>query len=363
MCRRVIGSAALFALVCVLLLLVIEGGASVAFSLRTLLLQPTAQMRQERMHLDYDAELGWVHKRDLYVEDLYGPGVYLRTNSQGFRASTDYSTEVPHGRKRAICSGDSFTLGHSVDNDHTWCALLERLDPQLQTVNMGQAAYGVDQAYLWYRRDGVALQHDMHIFAFIAADFYRMGQDDFMGYPKPYLAIEDGKLSVQNTPVPTRFNRVSRYETARRAARRLSVVQLGQTLMRRVGLTSDTQVEAKLSTDEVRDVATLVFRDLQRLNAEKGSTLVLLFLPRSGDNEFRWSDPWRAFVAEVASELGIIFIDLVPAFRQLGLARSESLFVDPYRPSHMAASGNEWVAGELYRKMLEYPELASKLGD
>ena len=360
--RRAVGSVALVAVLSVLLFVFVEGGASATLSLYTLLVRPPEQMREERAHTEYDKDLGWIHKPDLFIENLYGPGVYFRTNAQRFRANRVYATEVPTGRKRAICSGDSFTLGHSVDNDHTWCALLTRLDPDLETVNMGQAAYGVDQAYLWYRRDGVELEHDLHLFAFITTDFARMRQDDFLGYPKPYLRIQDGRLEVQNVPVPDRSKSIPRYDAALQAARRLRVVELGEKVLGRLGLSIGAPAEAKLSEDQVRDVATLVFRDLQRLNAEKGSVLVLVFIPRSGDVEFRWSDPWRAFVAQAASELGIIFIDLVPEFRQLGLSKAESLFVDPYHPSHMANSGNEWIAQQLYRKMLEHPELAANLG-
>jgi hypothetical protein len=46
---------------------------------------------------------------------------------------------------------------------------------------MGQGGHGVDQAYLWYKRDGVKLKHDFLLFAFITLDFQRMQQRDFLG--------------------------------------------------------------------------------------------------------------------------------------------------------------------------------------
>jgi len=40
----------------------------------------------ERHHTGYAPDLGWVNIPDLHLPDMYGPGVYLRTNHQGFRA-------------------------------------------------------------------------------------------------------------------------------------------------------------------------------------------------------------------------------------------------------------------------------------
>src|SRR5207237_1214574 len=119
----------------------------------------------EQMHTTYDAELGWAHRRSVSVPDLYGSGVFLKTNSQGFRGDHEIAAEEPKDRVRVICSGDSFTLGYGVDDDHAWCAQLMAMDSRLETVNMGQGGYGVDQAYLWYVRDGRALEHTVQIFA------------------------------------------------------------------------------------------------------------------------------------------------------------------------------------------------------
>ncbi len=75
----------------------------------------------EQRHTQYDPDLGWVNKPNIYIPDMYGRGVYLKTNSQRFRNNHDFETAVPKGKYRIICSGDSHTLGYGVDNDHTWC--------------------------------------------------------------------------------------------------------------------------------------------------------------------------------------------------------------------------------------------------
>src|SRR5712692_3868789 len=180
-------------------LALIEGASSlllVAFELSR-----PVQVVAGRTHIDYDSLLGWANRPSLFDRDLYGPGVYLRTNAQGFRNDHPFPTAAPPGRIRLVCSGDSFTLGWGVDNDHTWCALLERKNPRLDTVNMGQSGYGADQAYLWYKRDGRPLQHDLQIFAVVLDDFVRM-RSSFFGYLKPVLVREGDTLRVANVPVP-----------------------------------------------------------------------------------------------------------------------------------------------------------------
>lgn len=108
----------------------------------------------ERAHTRYDPELGWVNLPRFHDPDLYGPGLDLQTNAQGFRERQDTTPAPAPGTTRVFCIGDSFTLGFGVGNDYSWCHYLEGLQPGLETVNMGQGGYGVDQAYLWYKRDG-----------------------------------------------------------------------------------------------------------------------------------------------------------------------------------------------------------------
>ena len=169
-------------LVLILLGLVLLEGISSAVLFVWDIVQTSRRPLAERTHTRYDELLGWVNVEKVEVEDLYGEGLSLRTNSQGFRANQDYDVTPPNGKLRIICSGDSFTLGYGVDNDHTWCQLLTTLDDRLQTINMGQGGYGIDQAYLWYERDGLPLQPDVHLFTFITADFWRMRQRSFHGY-------------------------------------------------------------------------------------------------------------------------------------------------------------------------------------
>lgn len=348
--RNALRTGTLVAVITLLLFLVLEGAASVFFSTRLLLFGEIGFMRAEQSHAEYDELLGWVNRPGLDLPDLYGPGIGFRTNAQRFRADHDYPAAQPAGVSRVICLGDSFTMGHSVADDQTWCATLETRVPGIETVNMGMAAYGIDQAFLWYRRDGATLQHDVQILAFITSDFTRMASDEFGGYPKPYLQIVDGTLNVANVPVPRIFSAIPRRQAMGAAARRLSIVQFGDSVLGRLGVEPEAW-KPLLDDTEVRAAAAKVFEELQALNTAKSSVLVLVYLPRTGDRNGAESDPWRAFVREEADRLGVRFIDLVEAFRELPLDDGEQLFVTPYQPSHYNVDGNAWVAEQLRARL------------
>ncbi len=175
--RRVVRLGAINVAAVVVLLVAFEGTAGYLMVIR----QEVPAEAAERRHVVYDPELGWVNDRNVRLDDVYTPGIGLRTNSQGFRSAADFSPDVPPGKIRLICSGDSFTLGFGVGDRDTWCDILTRIDTRLETINMGQAGYGLDQAYLWYRRDGLALDHQIHVLAFITDDFPRMQVTDFSG--------------------------------------------------------------------------------------------------------------------------------------------------------------------------------------
>src|SRR5688572_18462022 len=164
----------------VLLLVLIEGTASlVGFALG---LAEGLPPERGRMHMRFDPDLGWTSVPDTRLENFYGPGRHLTINGQGVRAKRAYAAEPPAGRRRALCAGDAFTLGPGVDDDSTWCAQLEQIEPHLETVNLGQGGYGLDQIYLRVRRDGTAIGFDVLLFAFTRADFARMDKDTYRHY-------------------------------------------------------------------------------------------------------------------------------------------------------------------------------------
>jgi hypothetical protein len=330
-------------------LALIEGVASLLVVAR---LAATGSVRPdaERAHTRYDAELGWVSLPSRHLPDFYGPGRALTTNARGFRGTEEVEDAVTPGRRRLVCSGDSYTLGFGVGDGETWCHLLATLDPARETVNMGQGGYGIDQAWLWYRRDASSLEHQVHLFAFIADDVWRMRTDEFDGYGKPVLRLERGTLQVDNVPVPRRGYYVPWLTQNIHLLRQLrSFALLSEAYLRLTR--SEGDLDAPGSP---LPLALAVFEDLRRLNHAKDSRLVLVLLPSSVDDCRSPSvlELGAALQRETAAR-GLAYVDLVGEMCPLPGEITDLYFLPdvegpvPEIGGHLSPEGNRFVADRL----------------
>lgn len=351
-----------------LLLFLVEGVASFAYTLYFLFFPRTGRMA-ESFNTRFDAELGWVNVPNYYFNDMYGPGISFRTNSQGFRNSETFTTGIPPGKIRLICSGDSFTQGFGVDNASTWVNTLTRLDSRIQTVNMGQGGYGIDQAYLWYLRDGRPLDHTIHLFAFIGLDFARMQFDTSSGYGKPKLAIEQGQLVVQNVPVPPNGILAPALTRHRQTINELRTLRILNRLGRKIAGHEGNDTFWQDAQVRSRPVALKVFEHLHQINQKKGAVLVLVYLPVESDClDNPEGEDLRRFLSEELAKQQIHFWDLTEDFRQLPCKDMKKLFIGADQMSHLmfaaghyTVEGNRFVAEILYRRLTSTPLIAQKL--
>ncbi len=308
----------------------------------------------ERLHTKYDPELGWVNAPGVRAPAHYGPGVSLSTNARGFRGVREVEDRAPQGVFRIVCSGDSFTLGYGVGDDETWCARLESLVPGSETINMGQGGYGIDQAYLWFRRDGRSLAPRLHLFAVIHEDFLRMESDRFLGYGKPVLEVVDGRIVPRNVPVPP-----GAFE-APVAARWLPVLEE----LRAFAALRDLRdrvapaPSGRRPNDDVLSLAVRVFEETRSQGAARGGELVVVYLPmREDGTEMPGVDAFRETFVRDATARGLRVIDLIPAFRTLPESERRGLFLArgaldyPAAEGHYTAAGNERVARLLAERL------------
>jgi hypothetical protein len=326
----------------------LEGTSSILYFLA----KAWAGRAASERHARFDPELGWVSSPNVNSLNHFGPRISLRTNAQGFRNDHTFSRQAD-GRTRIICSGDSFTFGYGVDNDHTWCQLLQALDPSLETINMGQGGYGLDQAYLWYVRDGEKLHHSIQLFAFIGLDFGRMASSTYLGAPKPTLSTRNGLPIVVNYPLQRPLALTIGLARGARQATALASGRLIIALARRF----DRQRAQQRASVSVDDVATSVFHDLALRHRQRGSRLVLVFLPRQQDFDAGDSEHWRRLVRRVAEIEGVPFWDLVEDFRDLDSGQIGRLFIQPGSDvspdavGHYSQDGNAWVAREIHNRL------------
>jgi hypothetical protein len=348
------------ALVMLLTLVVVEGLASTIWTFGPALrhfMRPLA----ERVHTQYDPDLGWANIPGIDIPDFYRPGHGITINRQGFRNDREFTPRIPDGWLRAICSGDSFTLGYGVGNRFTWCQQLAARQQRLETVNLGQGGYGIDQSFLLYRRTAGLIDHDLHIFAFVADDIDRMTRASFLGYGKPVVRLEGGKLVVEGVPVPR-----SSFQSPRLAELRMWILgraRLVQLFAYLSGKEQDPSVYQNLS--ECYDTLGAVFRELKDIGDRRGSTLLVVYLPTKLDLD-RPSLISRYWRGELEAA-GISFVDLTDAFRALSPERRERMYIPkgsvafPGAVGHYSVAGNTLVADLLLEAIHRIPGMSSKL--
>jgi len=336
-------------IIIVLFFVVLEGGASFYFAYQGVRQEIKKEpFLAERLHTEYDPLLGWINKPNISIDHMYGPNVYLKTNSQRFRNKNNFTIRIPKGKIRVICSGDSFTLGYGVDNAHTWCNLLELIDPRIQSVNMGQGGYDIGQAYLWYKRDGTELDHAIHVFAFITADFTtRLVTKSFLGMPKPLLRTRNGKILVENIPI----SRISSHKVLK-YLKFFNVVRLASKVQE-VNLSDTLDKPAIYRKGEWEELIGIIFDSLKKINKTKNSKLVIVYLPTKNEYQNTHNDKLHEFVRHQAEKRGILYLDLVKEIRRVSSSEMIKFFfqkdIKGFEQSkgHLTPMGNFFVAKKI----------------
>ena len=320
-----------------LALVLFEGVASLALAWA----DREPQGLSESSHCTYDPLLGWVQKKSTHVKDLYGPGLNLTTNERGLRREEEVNSTPPAGKERILCIGDSFTLGHGVDDQATFPAWLEALDPTLEALNMGQGGYGIDQCFLWYRRDAKDLECDIVLLSFIAPDFERALSGRFQGsYPKPKLRVEGDRLILPQEDLPKDWSKSS--DSLGGFFENLALARLAKSLRWRTNSGGNTPQY----DDAIETLGKAMLRELDALAKERGAKLALAHLPlrdrKSGGAQalLKWLRPF-------AEELEVPLFDLTQDFESYVPGEADALYLDD---GHMNAVGNRRVAEILLRE-------------
>ncbi len=341
-----------FALAMLLVFVLIEGLSGVALMVTTFAAS-ASRVPVGGRHAQHDAELGWVNLPSFSRKDFYGPGEHLTQNAHGFRDGREIEAQIAPNRLRVLCSGDSFTFGSGVGDDHPFAHLLGAIDPAIEPVNLGVTAYGVDQAYLFYLREGLKLDHDVHLFSFIRDDFRRMTLTTYDRASKPILRLRDGALVVENVPVPKRGFSMPALGSAISAFRASHIPTLWGTIR--------APKEAPKEQSDPLVTALVVFDELQKLATSRRATLLLMYIPV--EEELDELPLWPRYLATELAAKGILFLDLTRDFQALPREARRRLYLRPGEPApgHLSNGGNALVAKLLHEKLASIPAVAEKL--
>jgi len=172
--------------------------------------ETSRQWVRDKSSCDYDPALGWVpspgKKGTLYVNNAGS----IRVASEG-----DPIAFVPRpGVLRIAIFGDSFTYGYEVGFKDTWGAQLENILKEqgidAQVLNFGVPGYGMDQAYLRWKKEGYRYAPEIVIFGLLGDDVSRNANllpqiRDLPKWPplfKPRFILENDRLKLVNSPTP-----------------------------------------------------------------------------------------------------------------------------------------------------------------
>ena len=159
-------------------------------------------------YAEHDDVLGW-RKRPGAEVLVRTPeyAVTVRINRLGLR-DPERGHEAPPGTTRVLALGDSFVEGYTVPLDETVTQVLEAAlkarGCPVEVVNGATSGYSTDQEYLFYDTEGVRYSPRVVLLFFYYND---VRYNVYAGYrrpklPKPVFGERDGKLVLQNVPVP-----------------------------------------------------------------------------------------------------------------------------------------------------------------
>ena len=290
-----------------------------------------------RAFVELDPGLGYVPAPNL---DLFEyQDVRISTNSARMRGRREYPLQRSD-TARVVAIGDSFTFGQCANDDETYPFAMEQSLSNGEVLNLGVMGYGQGQALLRLRRDGFPYRPDAVVFGFHGSNM-RRNLLSFRGYGKPRLRLEEGRLEVENVPVPPpeayarwwpprawNFVRIFRASREDRKVRRKRTNALSLAIVRQMAIES----------------------------REHGALFALVHMPHpgalGGKGEHGW--PFMERVCAAATEAGGICIEPVPRFREIASTPEEidRHFACHFSPELYRALG-ELIAEELARALPE----------
>lgn len=167
--------------------------------------RPPGRSGEQAAYTAFDPVLGWRNRPGTSV--TYNRREYqtrVDINSLGFR-DVERSPKKQRGAHRVLVMGDSFIEAYAVERDK---GITRRAEDSAtsagcptEVMNAGVHGYSIDQEYLWYRREGYALDADIVVMAVYYNDIVQTVRTRYWGSPTPLLEVRNGELTAVNTPL------------------------------------------------------------------------------------------------------------------------------------------------------------------
>jgi lysophospholipase L1-like esterase len=286
-------------------------------------------------------------------------------NSLGFRGP-EIGPKQP-GRIRVLALGDSMTYGLGVNDDETFEAQLEALDPRFEVLNSGVPGYSTVEELLLLREVGLDLDPDLVLLMFLPNDLEGALKESYTR-----VTLENGVLHFDTPTEPqldhpalrakqTRHPQLSRSYVYRFVSDRLKILRY--LAREEIGLpVSDGSALRPEEREPAWQLVGALLHEVDRLTRAHGAKFLLVGIPepRVVEPEMRvvGIDPESFNVQEklhkLADREGIPMFDLLP-----GLSAEH---VRSGRPLHYHFDGHWNPVGHRVAADLIAPEIARAIG-
>ncbi|HNW43218.1 MAG TPA: GDSL-type esterase/lipase family protein [Elusimicrobiales bacterium] len=246
---------------------------------------------------EYSPTRGWAIKPNLTKTPVFG-GKVLSTNSKGIRGKTEY-TYGKSSKKRILILGDSFTFGEEVNDTEAYPSRLQELLPASEVINFGVHGYAHDQMLIYLKEEGIKYRPDIIILGIVSNDIQR-NILRFRDYAKPKFKIMDGKLKLENSPVPAPGEYLKREPYRSKLADLLDLFR--QVYRQKRGL--DDQ--------EMGTVTVAILDELIAVARQNGAVPVLVYLPFGA--ELLADAPQDGFLPAYSRSRSVHYLSLQPVF-------------------------------------------------
>jgi hypothetical protein len=285
----------------------------------------------------FDAELGWIPKHQTH--NPWGTAVTILED--GTRSNG--SEEVPNLNGDILAVGDSYTFGDQVSDWETWPAQLEHLSGR-RVINGGVFGYGIDQAFLRARQLLGRYRVNTLIFSFTPDDIHRCQLSEKTFTSKPYFDLSDGRLKLENVPVPPPA-RPKESKALIALEHSVLVHEVMQRLFPRWWAIREVQVHNK---EKGTEIACELLHKLENLTQTSGTELIILAEYTRQDIFLDSVSMANEKVLSCLTAPATRILDLKPALLELS-AQDPSRYNRLYKggEGHMSAEGNRFVALEI----------------
>jgi len=320
----------------------------------------------------HDAVLGWTVRPGFRSE--------LCTIGRDGRRRDPERPDPTAPAVRVAAFGDSFTFGGDVADRHSYPEALARLDAGLLVENFGVPAYGLDQAFLRYQREGRPTRPQVVVIGFMAENIFRNvnvfrpfyrppsqvpfakpryrpgrpGQADLTLIANPLPRLEDYRRLLAR-PAETlaqlgRHDHFYRTELRAGAFDRSAAVRLVKLAKEQLSPGNGIERGGYYDTDsEAFRVTTGLFTAFYERALRDGAQPVILVFPERGDLD-RWRRKHTKRYTPLLQFLAAKEYRVVDAMTALDAAGSE-LTVDDLIPAHFTPLANQKVAEYLLEQL------------